>query len=149
MHLTYLPSDALTTLPSLHPLSPTFLTTSAIGAGGYGSVLPGQCYDGLPKEMVPGSPCYSQADCSSRYSYSECEWNPLQNMPTTQKMCFCRCGYRYDYTSMSCINRDSCWYCSSGVILAITITILVIVIAVLFFTIPTCALLSCMGGSKQ
>lgn len=127
----------------------SFVLTTLVGAGGYGSTMPGQCYDGMPKEMVPGAPCYSQGDCSSRYSYAECEWNPLQNLPTTQKMCFCRCGYRWDFTSQSCINRDSCWYCSSGVILAITITILIIVIAVLFFTIPTCALLSCMGGAKQ
>src|SRR5699024_3122203 len=105
------------------------------------------CPDGTYQDLIQGMPCMNSGDCTMRYSYSECSFSltPMGMAPIGGRMCYCRCGYRFDYSSNACINRDSCWYCSSGVILAIIITILVVVIIVAVFTIPTCALVSCMG----
>ncbi|KAI2807451.1 hypothetical protein BLOT_005387 [Blomia tropicalis] len=101
------------------------------------------CSDGSYRDMIPGSFCTFNMDCQQRYSYSECNY-----LSGVQKTCFCRCGYRWDINTQQCIS-STCWYCSSGAILAIVIVILVIVVIVAFFTIPTCALISCYGANKQ
>ena len=120
--------------------------TFSVGSG-YGAM--GQCYDGYPKEPILGGVCMNQIDCSTRYSYADCEWST--GMPgvipgSGTRMCYCRCGYKFDINSQSCISRD--WWYNSGVILAIIITILVIVIVVAVFTIPTCALVSCWNNKQ-
>ena len=61
-----------------------------------------------------------------------------------ERSCKCLCGYRWDYKTLQCrIEDDNFWTGRANIEIAMLIAILVIVILIAIFTLPTCVALVC------